>query len=56
MQLKSYWRVDGVSSIVSEDELIKHISSRKTGIVFLSTVPSSDGETRIVEALEDGKT
>lgn len=55
MTLKSYWREDGVSPIISEDELIKRLSSQKSGIVFLSTVPSSDGETRIVEALEDGK-
>ena len=55
MTLKSYWREDGVSPIISEDELKKRLSSRKSGVVFLSTVPSSDGETRIVEALEDGK-
>ena len=55
MTLKSYWCEDGASPIISEDELIKRLSSQKTGIVFLSTVPSSDGETRIVEALEDEK-
>ena len=55
MTLKSYWREDGVSPIISEDELIKRLSSRKTGIVLLSTVPSSDGETRVVQALADIK-
>ena len=55
MTLKSYWREDGSSPIISEDELIKRLSSQKSGIVFLSTVPSSDGETRVVEALEGEK-
>lgn len=53
--LKSYWRKDGVSPIISEDELIKRLSSQKIGVVLLSTVPSSDGETRVVQALTDIK-
>lgn len=51
MSLKSYWREDGVSPIIPEDALIEILSSLKTGVVFLSTVPSSDAEMRIVQAL-----
>ena len=51
MTLKSFWRQDGISPIIGEDALVQYLLKKENGIVFLSTVPSSDGEMRIVNAL-----
>ena len=51
--LTSYWRENSSSPIISEEALVNYLATKEKGIILLSTVPSSDGETRIVQALTD---